>query len=478
MVQTDGLPLTEILDSQIISDTFKDHQVVFGIADEDVYTPVITLWAMVSQFLHQESARSCKTAAGRVVSLYAQVGNRVVAQNAGNFCRAKAKIPVDAISQMTRRIAADAEQQSLQFDDLSVPLEPDEAEERLTPQCVARIRTQPIHGRILNVDGFTIDAPDTAENQAVYPQNPAQGEGLGFPILRGVGLISMVSGMVTDLAYARYSGKETGETALLRRLEDSLRRGDTLVADSYYCTYWLIDMCKSMGVHIVMKNHHKREDNPFGAKRLSDCERIATWLRPRRPEWMSKRKYRQVSASIEIRLTDIEIVSEESRCENFTIASTMLDTQCYPKHWLGALFEGRWMIEPDIRSIKVTMGLEHLRAQSPEAIERELWTAMLTHNLIRVKMLQSGYAANRELRSMSFTETQQLLSTNWVLCACTGVSEAMAESVQRQGVVAIVGNRPNRVEPRENKRRPKVLKLMTVPRRLFNAAKRLIEKKP
>ena len=43
------------------------------------------------------------------------------------------------------------------------------------------------------VDGFTIDAPDTPENQATYPQNPAQKEGLGFPIIRCVSLISMVT---------------------------------------------------------------------------------------------------------------------------------------------------------------------------------------------------------------------------------------------------------------------------------------------
>ena len=95
MVQTDGLPLTEILDSRIISDVLDEEHVRFGMADEDVFTPAITLWAMVSQFLHTGAARSCKAAAGRVVSLYAQLSNRVIAQNAGNYCRAKAKIPGD-----------------------------------------------------------------------------------------------------------------------------------------------------------------------------------------------------------------------------------------------------------------------------------------------------------------------------------------------------------------------------------------------
>jgi hypothetical protein len=142
------------------------------------------------------------------------------------------------------------------------------------------------------------------------------------------------------------------------------------------------------------------------------------------------------------------------------------------------MYEGRWIVEPDIESIKCTLGLEHLRGQSPESLHRELWTGVLTYNLVRLKMLQSGYAAGREIRSLSFTETHQLLATNWLLCACVGVTEAMAVSAQRQGVCAVAGQRPDRVEPRENKRRPKVLKLMTVARKIFHATVAALAKIP
>ncbi len=470
MIQADGLPLCEILNSEFIAEVFDGERIQFGLADEDVYTPAITLWAMISQCLFSGTGRSCKAAAGRVVSLWAQIARRVVAQNAGNYCRAKAKISVAAIRKITLRLASEVELKSLLLDDLSAPLDADQAEDRFCPCVMAAIRAQPVRGRILLVDGFTVDGPDTPENQAKYPQNPAQADGIGFPILRCVGLISMVTGMLSDLAFAPYSGKGTGETALLRQLKGSLRRGDTLVADSCYCTYWLIVMCLAMGVNVVMKNHHKREDDPLGAKRLNKHERLVTWPRSTRPSWMSKREYRKVPKTIELRLSDIQVQTVGTRSEDITIATTLLDIESHSREWLGSLYESRWMVEPDIRSIKCTMGLEHLRGQSPETMERELWTGMLTYNLVRTKMLQSGYAAKREIRSMSFTETYQLLSTNWLLCACTGVSEIMATSAQAQGGCAIVGNRPGRVEPRENKRRPKTIKLMTVPRMVFKAA--------
>lgn len=53
------------------------------------------------------------------------------------------------------------------------------------------------------VDGFTIDAPDTPENQAKYPQAPAQADGLGFPIIRCVCLVSMLTGCRLTLVMQR-----------------------------------------------------------------------------------------------------------------------------------------------------------------------------------------------------------------------------------------------------------------------------------
>lgn len=107
----------------LISDAFEEDKVDFGIADEDVFTPAITLWAMVSQFLFAKTGRSCKAATGRVVSLWARTANRVVAQNADNFCRAKAKIPTSTVRKIVLRLASEAEQRSLEFDDPGSPLD-------------------------------------------------------------------------------------------------------------------------------------------------------------------------------------------------------------------------------------------------------------------------------------------------------------------------------------------------------------------
>ena len=49
MMQNDELPLTEVLDDERFENAFRDHEIDFGSDEDAVYTPAITLWALVSQ---------------------------------------------------------------------------------------------------------------------------------------------------------------------------------------------------------------------------------------------------------------------------------------------------------------------------------------------------------------------------------------------------------------------------------------------
>ena len=65
--------------------------------------------------------------------------------------------------------------------------------------------------------------------------------------------------------------------------------------------------------------------------------------------------------------------------------------------------------------------------------------------------------------------TMQLLGTNWLLGALIGVTDILAQLGQEASSSERVGHRPDRIEPSANKRRPKVLALMTKPRRDYHA---------
>ena len=202
--------------------------------------------------------RSCKAAVERVAALWATLGEKVCSTNTGAYCRARARISWEAVRDICCQIAASAE--SL-FDDQGT-------EYQITNRVVEEVRSVATQGRVMIVDGFTVTAADTIANQESYPQNPSQTPGIGFPIIRGVSLISLFTGLLVALELGPYAGKQSGETWLLWQMLDQLGPGDTLVADCFYCTYWLVAACKNKGVNIVMKNHDKRDDDPIGATRL------------------------------------------------------------------------------------------------------------------------------------------------------------------------------------------------------------------
>jgi hypothetical protein len=454
-----------LVQSEVFEQAFKDFGVNFGDGPEAVYTPALVLWALVSQALFKGEQRSCCAAVDRIAKWWAARGRVVEDTNSGAYCRARQKIPSELIASVTRTIAHGAEQSQ----DLTQPLEPEEAEERLTPEILATVRSKPVRGRLFLIDGLTVDAADTPENQAEYPQNPAQQEGLGFPLLRCVALISLATGMVMDLAVGPYSGKESGETALLRQLADNFREGDILIADSYYCSYWLLAMCRARGVEVVMKNHHRRDDHPPQAEPICKHQRKVVWKRPARPEWMTPEEYAAVPQTMEIRLVDVQVDEAGFRTEQFTVATTIMDHQVYDRQWIASLYRTRWLVELDIRAIKCSLGMETLRSKTPAMVRTELWSCLLAYNLVRLKMLQSSIVGSRDVRGMSFTKTMVTLGNDWLFKATIVVNQSLMQLNLAVPLDSVVGNRKRKAEPRANKRRPKVLRYMTMSRKEYHA---------
>ena len=446
-----------VVSDRRIAEIFAEEPIAFGLEEDAVYTPAVTLWGLLSQVFFKEEQGSCLAAVVRIAALWLAMGRTVSSTNTGAYCRARRRISADVLRKISAAIASCAPE-------LTQP-EPtaDESQQGAADAGIGPA-SQYTGGRLIMVDGFTVTAADTPANQAEYPQNPAQKEGLGFPILRGVVLICMRTALLLDAEVGPYSGKGTGETTLLWKLLDVLRAGDILVADSYYCTYWLLAACRRRGVHVVMRNHHLRDDSPADARRLVKGQCLASWTRPPRPAWMDETTYATMPESIEVRL--VESVNEQpgQRTEKLTIASTLLDHQLYDASWLAGIYRGRWRVELDIRAIKVTLGMDVLRAKTPEMVRTELWSCLLVYNLIRESMLRAAVGGGRACRTQSLTATLQILGNLWLVSAIHHFDAELHALLQTHQLTLKVAQRPGRNEPRANKRRPKILKLMTEPR--------------
>ena len=104
-------------------------------------------------------------------------------------------------------------------------------------------------------------------------------------------------------------------------------------------------------------------------------------------------------ASIRVREVQVQVDQPGFRVDSFVVVTTLTDADSYSHDDLAELYHQRWLAELDIRTIKITLGLDVLRCKSPEMVRREIWTGLLAYNLIRKTMLQAAMQAGRSPRA-------------------------------------------------------------------------------
>ncbi len=223
------------------------------------------------------------------------------------------------------------------------------------------------------VDGYTISMPDTPENQQALQQARTQASGVGFPIARVVAIISLATGVLRDLAIGTYKGKETGETALLRDLLDSLKGGEVLLGDRCFASYFGINSLVERRVDGLFRMHQRRKLDFRKGRSLGIEDHIVTWTKPGRPEWMDEEAYAQVPEGMKVRELRFKVQKPGFRINELVLVNTMLDAEEYTREELERLYFERWNIELDLRAIKCIMQMDVLRCETPGMVKKEIW---------------------------------------------------------------------------------------------------------
>ena len=212
--------------------------------------------------------------------------------------------------------------------------------------------------------------------------------------------------------------------------------------------------------------HQKRKYDFRRGRLLGVEDHVVCWTKPERPDWMDEALDAQLPEELMIRELRVKVQNDGFRVDELILVTTMLDPEVYTKEELAELFLQRWNIELDLRSIKSVMQMDVLRCETPSMVEKEIWMHLLAYNLIRTLMARGAAAHEKEPRQLSFKGAMQALGTfreplQWT----QGRRRARLWEVLLQVIASYeVGDRPNRVEPRAIKRRPKPHKLLNEPR--------------
>lgn len=441
-----GLPFAQVLSAERVERIFAKHDNLFGVGA--VYSTAVVVWAFLGQALHGGKQASCRAAVAAIITYRQVVGESAPTSDTGNYCRGRDKLSEAALHELTVEIAAEVEAR---------------ADEKWL--------WKGMHAKL--VDGFTFTMPDTDPNQDEYPQRKSQPQGVGLPIARAAVILSLATACVLEMAVGPYAGKETGETALLRQLLHSLHAGDIAVMDRYYCSFLMIALLWGQGVHVCARMHQRRHVDFRRGRRLGKYDHVIHWTKPQRPDWMDPETYDAIPDTLQLREIRYNVVEKGSRTRTITVATTLTDGDVHTKAQIAELYGFRWNAELDIRSIKQSLDLDHVRCKSPEMVRKELWTTLLGYNLIRTTAAAAAVLHDKQPRQISFTGACQYVLASWMLFACPSIEVDRVELHCRELLSRIasceVANRPGRLEPRVLKRRRHHYKLMQEPRNVLRA---------
>lgn len=402
---------------------------------ERTYPPLRTLMLFIEQVMGAD--HSCQDAVARGASQEVACGEVPRSLNTGAYCKARKRLPLALVQRLSRTVAA-------------------RMSERQPKEWKWRGR------EVKLVDGTTVSMPDTADNRKGFPLSNGQTEGLSFPLARLVGVVSLSCATVVDWAMGPYTGKQTGEAALLWTLRECFKPGDVVIADRLYASYFVIAWLMLLGVDVVMRQHQTRDTDFRRGKRLGARDHVVEWERPSRPAWMDDVTYAGMPESLTMR---------EVRTGGWTLVTTLTDAKVVSKPQLLDLYRSRWHVELDFRSIKDSIQMNVLRCESANMVRKEVAVHLLAYNLVRSVTAQAATLARVLPRCLSFKAALQTLNAFMhTLRDCPARSLPQRHAILLTVIARLlIPKRPGRVEPRAVKRRPKPHRLLTKPRHVERA---------
>ena len=335
-------PFTNLLPDSLL-EKISRH----GNSRDTVFSPLITLKAFLWQVLSPQG--SCKSAVAHVLADRISCEHPANSMNTGPYCKARQRLP---LAHLKAAVCSSGK--------------------ALHKQASSSWLWKGF--RIMLVDGTTLLMPDSEDNQKNYPQQSTQKKGLGFPIMRMVGLLSLATGSCVNYVTGTYQGKGSGETSLFAQLMETLDKDDLLLADRYYTTFAIMALMIKRGTPLVFRQRANVKSDFRCGKKLSCKDHIISYKKPKRkPVWMSEEAYSELPEQINIR---------EFSVDGVVYVTTLLDAKMYHKNELAKLYRQRWKVELDFKSIKTQMGMEMLRCQTAKMVEKEIAVHLLAYNFI------------------------------------------------------------------------------------------------
>jgi len=270
--------------------------------------------------------------------------------------------------------------------------------------------------RLMAIDGFTLDVPDTNANRAEFGKLQTGSKASAFPQVRVVGLGECGSHAIVDAALG---GVHTGEQTLVTQLLPSFEPTMLVIADRNFYSFQLWRQSLDTGADLLWRVSSTvtlpvLQPHSDGSYRSMVIE----------PNISGKRRERLISAvragqdinpdqAIIVRVVEYDIPDRDGNGtgELICLITTILDPGDVSAVELATAYHERWEYEGLIDEIKTHQRgpARVLRSKSPNMIEQEIWALLLTHYAIRRLICNAADEADIDPDRISFMRSLRVI---------------------------------------------------------------------
>lgn len=314
--------------------------------------------------------------------------------------------------------------------------------------------------RLMAIDGFHLDVPDTDENEAEFGRvqsGPKQG---AFPQVLVTGLGECGSHAIID---ASFSGCRTGERTLAAHLLRSFEPGMLVTADRNFYSFDLWRAALKTGADLLWRVNANLE-LPVLAP-LGDGSYRSMIINPK---IKGKSREKVISAArsgqdadpgdaVIVRVIEYDIPDREGSGtgELICLITSVADPADTSAIELAAAYHERWEYEGLIDEIKTHQrgSGRVLRSKSPDMVRQEIWALLLTHYGIRRLMCRAADEADADPDRLSFMRSIRVIRRQ--VTAQAGFPPEHLRQALTETITEIL-ERLN--PPRRNRTSPRVVK--------------------
>lgn len=373
---------------------------------QGIYSFAVVVWLMIVQRLDDKGTLSSalqqllQHRPAYLLSDCKRVREGKISPRPGAYCQARQHMPIVVARHVSEHILAQ----------LMAEL----------PSCPAGCQQS-----VFLLDGSSLELENTPELVGSFPPAENQHGTAHWPIVRIAVMHNLANGLALRPSWGpMYGPQAVSEQALAEELMDRLPAGAVLVGDRNFGVFSIAQAAAAKQLPVILRLTQTRFQKLAGESAVAGQDRSVTWLASRDDRRAHPQLPPQAAVAGRLLVAQMQTGSVTELLYLFTTLTVSAEQ-------ILELYRCRWNVETDLRSLKATIRLQHMRAKTTAMLEKELLLAFTAYNLVRAVMGWAAADVGISPRALSFSLVQDVVRAALPLLASADSPELYAVHFQR-----------------------------------------------